>query len=163
MTTTRTAAVLAGQTTIAQKVFAAIPPSQSNAYTAFEISRGLKAVSGSSPNIHVLRGCLAKLKDCGLIKEVVPGSFRRAELKDKEKVEMPKSAVVMAIPAKAVDTSPLELLSGIASKLRAAAGGLGALADELDNAAIAIEDRAAAGAHELAKVKQIATLLKELG
>lgn len=163
MTTTRTAAVLAGQTAIAQKVFAAIPPSRSNAYTAFEISRCLAAVGGSSPNIHVLRGCLATLKACGLIKEVVPGSFRRAELKDKEKVEMPKSAVVMAIPAKAVEASPLELLSGIASKLRAAAGGLGALADELDAAAIAIEDRAAAGAHELAKVKQIATLLKELG
>lgn len=163
MAATRNEAVLAGQTVIAQKVFAAIPPSQTNAYTAFEIARALKAAAGSSPAIHVLRGCLATLKDCGLIKEVVPGSFRRAETKDKEKVEMPKSAVVMAIPAKAVDASPLELLSGIATKLRGAAAGLGALADELDSAAIAIEDRAAAGAHELAKVKQIATLLKELG
>lgn len=163
MATTRTSAVLAGQTAIAQKVFAAIPANSNSAYNAFEIARSLKALTGSCPDINVLRGCLATLKGCGLIKEVVPGSFRRVELKDKEKVEMPKSAVVMAIPAKVVETSPLELLSGIATRLRGAAAGLGALADELDSAAIAIEDRAAAGAHELAKVKQIATLLKELG
>ncbi|KCV31432.1 hypothetical protein L489_1883 [Bordetella bronchiseptica 00-P-2730] len=55
------------------------------------------------------------------------------------------------------------MLASIAAKVRVAMAGLGALADEIDNAALAIEERSAASEKEVAKVKQIATLLKELG
>ncbi|KDD61153.1 hypothetical protein L533_1777 [Bordetella bronchiseptica OSU553] len=58
---------------------------------------------------------------------------------------------------------PMDMLASIAAKVRVAMAGLGALADEIDNAALAIEERSAASEKEVAKVKQIATLLKELG
>ncbi|KDD09890.1 hypothetical protein L522_1778 [Bordetella bronchiseptica MBORD707] len=57
----------------------------------------------------------------------------------------------------------MDMLASIAAKVRVAMAGLGALADEIDNAALAIEERSAASEKEVAKVKQIATLLKELG
>lgn len=165
MSPDRNAALLSGQTTLAQKVYAVLPAGPSGAFSPLEIAKALREHSGASLDIHTMRGCLSRLKDAGLVREIVPGSFRRVEVKEKVKMNMPKNAVAavpQAAPA-AAQVEPMELLAGIASKVRTALVGLGALADEIEQAALVIEERASANAKELAKVKQIATLLKELG
>ncbi len=161
----RSAALLSGQTTLAQKVYAVLPIGPAGAFSPLEIAKALRERTGSSLDIHTMRGCLARLKDAGLVKEIVPGSFRRVEVKEKVKMNVPKIATAAAPQVALVVTQPepMELLAGIASKVRTALVGLGALADEIEQAALVIEERASANVKELAKVKQIATLLKELG
>lgn len=119
-----------------------------------------------------MRGCLGRLKEAGLIKEVVPGSFRRIEVKEKltmtnQGQQMMSNTFHGKEPVDVLggtkQAAPMDVLAIIAEKVRTVMAGLGALAEEIDQAAIMIEERAAADAKELAKVKQIATLLKELG
>ncbi|CAE32183.1 phage-related conserved hypothetical protein [Bordetella bronchiseptica RB50] len=165
MTPERMQALLAGQTSVAKKVFAALPSSLSTAFTPVDIAREMKAMAGASVDIHTMRGCLACLQKAGLVKEVVPGSFRRVEVKEKHTVTMTKIAAQAGPKLAATQGAqpPMDMLASIAAKVRVAMAGLGALADEIDNAALAIEERSAASEKEVAKVKQIATLLKELG
>lgn len=165
MTPERMQALLTGQTSVAKKVYAALPARLNTAFTPVDIAREMKAASGASVDIHTMRGCLACLQEVGLVKEVVPGSFRRVEVKERQKMTMTKSPAQAGLnPAPAAGgLPPMEVLAGIAAKVRTAMAGLGALADEIDNAALAIEERSAASEKEVAKVKQIATLLKELG
>lgn len=162
----RNAALLAGQTSLAQKVYAVLPAGPARAFSPVDIARAMRASTGASLDIHTMRGCLGRLKEAGLVKEVVPGSFRRVEVKEKLTMKVPKIPTLVGVAAAPVPAvghaEPMELLAGIASKVRTAIAGLGALADEIDQAALAIEERASANAKELAAVKQIAALLREL-
>lgn len=172
MTPGRNAALLAGQTALAQKIYLVLPAERTTAFTALRIAQAMKDTTGASPDIHTMRGCLRRLREAGLIKEVVPGSFRRIEVK--EKLTMTNQGQQMMsnnshgkepvdVLGGAKQVAPMDVLAIIAEKVRTAMAGLGTLAEEIDQAAIMIEERAAADAKELSKVKQIATLLKELG
>lgn len=172
MTPARNAALLAGQTALAQKIYAVLPADRNTAFTALRIAQAMKDTMGGSPDIHTMRGCLGALRDAGLIKEVVPGSFRRVEVKEKLTMAIQGKRMMsnthqgtepVEVPGGAKHAAPIDVLAIIAAKVRAAMAGLGTLAEEIDQAAIMIEERSAADAKELAKVKQIATLLKELG
>lgn len=172
MTPERNAQLLAGQTAVAKKVYAVLPEGRTGAYTPLQIAQALKTSTGASLDIHTMRGCLGALKDAGLIKEVVPGSFRRVEVKEKLEMVQQKQQVSrkaphgkepVDVPDSAGPMEPIDVLAGIAGKVRAAMAGLGALAEEIEQAALMIEERTAADSKELLKVKQIATLLKELG
>jgi len=167
MTPQRAAELLRGQTAIAQKVFAATPAGANEFANAFEIAKNLRDQSGSTVEIHTLRGCLAKLEEAGLIRQVVRGSWRRVEAK--EKTEMPKVTPKLAEPAKKAEVEPkfsgdpIEVLGGIAQRLRGHIASLGRIADEIDSAALMIEEKASANSAEYEKYRQLATLLKEIG
>lgn len=172
MTPGRNAALLTGQTALAQKIYAVLPAERTTAFTALRIAQAMKETTGASPDIHTMRGCLGRLKEAGLIKEVVPGSFRRIGVKEKLTMTNQGQQMIsnnchgkapIEMPGGAKQAAPMDVLAIIAEKVRTVMAGLGALAEEIDQAAIMIEERAAADAKELAKVKQIATLLKELG
>ncbi|WP_147400811.1 hypothetical protein [Bordetella avium] len=157
--------MLRGQTSIAQKVYQAIPSAAGQYASAMDVAGQVKKATGAGIDIHVLRGCLASLKRSGLVREVTPGSFRQVGVR--EKVEMKTegaTAEVMAATEKTqVSNDPMDMLGDLSGRLRGLMASLGRLADDIDGAAILIGERAGQSAAELAKVKQIATLLKELG
>ncbi len=120
-------------------------------------------------DIHTMRGCLARLVESGLVREVVPGRFRRVETKEKLNVSAQRITTlelknVAPIGAEfATKGEPMELIGGISARLRAEAHSLMKIADELDAGALAMAERAQKLGDEVAAVRQIATLLKGLG
>ena len=168
MTPERSLALLTGQTSVAKKVYAVLPAGTSGAFTPLEIAKALRRRTGASLEIHTMRGCLARLKDAGLVKEVVPGSFRRVEVKEKDtvKLNMPKievPTVAQVVTAPLAQGEPMELLGGLSARLRAQARTLQKIADDLDAGALAIAERAQKMEGEVSTVRQIAALLKGMG
>ncbi|WP_146196933.1 hypothetical protein [Achromobacter pulmonis] len=165
---------------MAQKVYAVLPARASGSFTPLEIAKALKESTGASPDIHTMRGCLGRLKDAGLVKEIVPGSFRRVEVKEKESMSEQRMTTVKLRPGPiatgmslesvapagaepVVKGEPMDVIGGIAAKLRSEAKALLRIADELDAGAIVMAERAQKLTEEVATVRQIATLLKGLG
>lgn len=185
MQLSRALALLRGQTAVAQKVYAVLPAGASEDFTPADIARELKGTTGAGMDIHTMRGCLARLVDSGLVREVVPGRFRRAEVKEKESMNVQRIATPALSsglttangsaagfsPGAAANTGrelalkgePLEIIGGISARLRGEAKALLKIADELDAGAIAMAERAQKLTEEVATVRQIATLLKGLG
>lgn len=146
---------LAGQTSLAQKVYQYVPIQEP--WTAADIARAMVRASGSQMDGRTLLGCLGCLKDSGLVREVSSSRFQRTAVsqpitpKPKEAMPAPqKPEVKPAAPASAID-----LLAGIAKSMRALAG-------EIETAAIAIEEGQAKAGEEVQKLRQLQALLKGL-
>ncbi|GLK92361.1 hypothetical protein GCM10008164_00970 [Achromobacter xylosoxidans] len=165
----RSLALLQGQTTVARKVYAILPVGANEDYSPADIARELKSATGAGMDIHIMRGCLARLVESGLIREVVPGRFRRVETKEKVNVSAQRITTlelhnVAPVGAEsAAKGEPMELIGGISARLRAEARALMKIADELDAGALAMAERAQKMGEEVATVRQIAALLKGLG
>jgi len=145
---------LAGQTSLAQKVYQYVPIQEP--WTAADIARAMVRASGSQMDGRTLLGCLGCLKDSGLVREVSSSRFQRTAVSqptEKPKEVMPapqKPEVKPAAPASAID-----LLAGIAKSMRALAG-------EIETAALAIEEGQAKAGEEVQKLRQLQALLKGL-
>lgn len=168
MQLSRALALLRGQTAVAQKVYAVLPAGASEDFTPADIARELKSATGAGMDIHTMRGCLARLVGCGLIRDVVPGRFRRVETKEKDsvKLNMPKietPVVAQVATAPAAQGEPMELLGGLSARLRSEARTLQKIADDLDAGALVIAERAQKMEGEVSTVRQIAALLKGMG
>ncbi len=165
----RSLALLQGQSTVARKVYGVLPSGVSEDFSPIDIARELKSATGAGMDIHTMRGCLARLVESGLVREVVPGRFRRVETKEKLNVSAQRITTlelknVAPIGAEfATKGEPMELIGGISARLRAEAHSLMKIADELDAGALAMAERAQKLGDEVAAVRQIATLLKGLG
>lgn len=150
---------LAGQTSIAQKVFQFVPINDEWAPT--HIAYALHQATGSRIDPHILKGCLMTMADAGLIRSSVYGTFRRAAVSvptpipviQPQKTE--KATPAMTIPANTEKptTSAIDLLAGIAHKLLD-------VAHDIETAALAIEEGQAKSDQEAAKFKQLQALLK---
>lgn len=148
-------AKLNGQTTIAQKVYGAVPIQ--DAWPINRILAGLNEVTRSVMDQHTARGCIHTLKEAGLIRELAGGLYRRVEVKERN-VEVRKAPTAPAgQPAGTPD--PLELLSGLSTRLRTVMGAIGQLADELDNAALVLDQSRADGA-ELEELRRMRAALR---
>lgn len=164
MTPQRRDSLLAGQSGIAQKVYAAITDNRQGASSVLDIAQTITKNTGAGVDIHVMRGCIDTLKKAGLVREVVQGSFRQVAVKEKEMVApspKPEAAEVIKMPGKPAE--PMDALGSLSARLRAKANDIIKLADELDAQAIAIEERRDADRAETAKVRQLMALMKELG
>lgn len=166
MTPQRRDSLLAGQTGIAQKVYQFITAGQTKASTTLDIAAAMKTATGAGIDIHIMRGCLAALAKAGLVREVVPGSYRQVAVKEKKEMAVPKpktepTADVIKMTAKPAE--PMDALASISARLRAKGNDLIKIADDLDAQAIAIEERRDIDKAESAKLRQFMTLLKELG
>lgn len=158
MTPARRDQILAGQTNVARKVYEAVTADPSASSNPAQVATQLKATTGAGCDIHTLRGCLKSLKEGGLIREVVPGSFRQTQVKEQKPMSTPKAA-----PARATSKpSAIEALGGLAAKVREAAGVLGKIADEIDTVAIGIDELSAADREELKKLRQMRDSFKSL-
>lgn len=169
--------ILANQTAAAQKVYACVPISES--WPAHKIMAQLKIDLGSSMSVAVVRGCLRALHESGLIRRPSSDLYIRepvvttTELIDKvAKETKPAQPTEPAPPAQPEQPKESSMSASIVSLLRLA-NSLSTLAIEIEErlseAAADIEKMArqletetAADREQLAKLKQLQTLLKDL-
>lgn len=151
---------LAGQTNVAQKIFQFVPVAEE--WTAAQVSGALHRATGSRVDPKVLTGCLMTMAEAGLVRATNRGLFQRAAVSQPIQspiTETTKKAEPMSIKpieiAKPATASALDLLAGIAKKL-------GDIKQELETAALAIEESAARNAEDVAKLQQLQAILKGL-
>ena len=162
MTATRVRILENQQTGIAKKVYGAVPineawPSKS---IVAELTR-----QGQVRDFSIIEGCLNTLKEVGLIKETAPGHFQRVKPKPKPTVEKeaePMTTKPLNQPTKSEPTEPVDRLAAIGTKLRGLSQMFLELADDIDEATLAFEEKASGNDEELAKLRQLKGLLKSL-
>ena len=143
---------------IAQKVFAAVPASDpwSVSYIHSEMSR----LGSSTKDVGIVQGCLNHLKDAGLVMEPSKGTFIRAPVKAEKpaatEIHQPIPEKKAMTPTKSANAkTPVDILSALATRCRA-------LADDLDTAALEIDESMAAQSAGLEKLAQFQQILKSL-
>ena len=166
MTATRIRILENQQTGVAKKVYGAVPineawPSKS---IVAELTR-----QGQVRDFSIIEGCLNTLKEVGLIKEMAPGYFQRVKPKptvEKEAEPMTTKPLNPVIPPnssiKGEPTEPVDRLAAIGTKLRGLSQMFLELADDIDEATLAFEEKASGNDEELAKLRQLKGLLKSL-
>jgi hypothetical protein len=154
--------------TIATKVLSAIPIAE--AWPRTRIQSELHRSTRALIDRRVLEGCIAKLVDVGLVKEVEPGCYKR--------VPVPMKVVQLAPPI--VETKPQERIvqndkqvaaaGGSMDALAAAAGTIRRMATELAKVAKDIEDAALQAQQEVeaergksVQFDQLRSLMKSIG
>ena len=160
MTATRIRILENQQTGVAKKVYGAVPineawPSKS---IVTELTR-----QGQVRDFSIVEGCLNTLKDVGLIRETAPGYFQRVKPKPTvEKEAEPMTTKPLNPPTKSEPTEPVDRLAAIGTKLRDLSKMFLELADDIDEATLAFEEKASGNDEELAKLRQLKGLLKSL-
>ena len=160
MTATRIRILENQQTGVAKKVYGAVPineawPSKS---IVAELTR-----QGQVRDFSIIEGCLNTLKEVGLIKEMAPGHFQRVKPKPTvEKEAEPMTTKPLNQPTKSEPTEPVDRLAAIGTKLRGLSQMFLELADDIDEATLAFEEKASGNDEELAKLRQLKGLLKSL-
>ncbi len=166
MTATRIRILENQQTGVAKKVYGAVPinevwPSKS---IVAELTR-----QGQVRDFSIIEGCLNTLKEVGLIKEMAPGHFQRVKPKptvEKEAEPMTAKPLNPVIPPnssiKGEPTEPVDRLAAIGTKLRGLSQMFLELADDIDEAALAFEEKTSGNDEELAKLRQLKNVLKSL-
>ena len=160
MTATRIRILENQQTGVAKKVYGAVPineawPSKS---IVAELTR-----QGQVRDFSIIEGCLNTLKEVGLIRETAPGYFQRVKPKPTvEKEAGPMTTKPLNQPTKSEPTEPVDRLAAIGTKLRGLSKVFLELADDIDEATLAFEEKASGNDEELAKLRQLKGLLKSL-
>lgn len=160
MTATRIRILENQQTGVAKKVYGAVPineawPSKS---IVAELTR-----QGQVRDFPIVEGCLNTLKEVGLIRETAPGHFQRVKPKPTTEKEAELMAATPSKPsAKSEPTEPVDRLAAIGTKLRGLSKVFLELADDIDEATLAFEEKASGNDEELAKLRQLKGLLKSL-
>lgn len=160
MTATRIRILENQQTGIAKKVYGAVPINE--AWPSKSIVAEL-ARQGQVRDFSIIEGCLNTLKEVGLIREVAPGHFQRVKPKPTvEKEAEPMATTPSKPPVKGEPTEPVDRLAAIGTKLRGLSQLFLELADDIDEATLAFEEKASGNDEELAKLRQLKGLLKSL-
>lgn len=148
----RMKSIIKGLTGIAKKTYECVPIGEewSPATIATEMIR-----TGNRVEMRVLEGCLRSLVESGVVEEPARGMFKRPQIK--EKVVQPNPAVSLVPPPAPAPAplSALDALAGLSAKLKA-------LAAELDNIALSVEEQLNAAAGKNEKLVQLQKLLKDL-
>jgi hypothetical protein len=149
---------------LAQKVYSAVPISEpwSTSYIQCEMQRN----GGSNKDMSIISGCLNSLVASGLIVEKERGTFMRAPVKDKpidKQSEQPTSKKEpMATLSPKTHRSPVAILSAISTRANVTADALKKLAEDIEMAALEIEESISLGDAETQKLRQLQQLLKSL-
>lgn len=166
MTATRIRILENQQTGVAKKVYGAVPINEAwpSKAIVMELTR-----QGQVRDFSIIEGCLNTLKEVGLIKEMSPGHFQRVKPKptaEKEAEPMSTKSLNPVIPSnssiKGEPTEPVDRLAAIGTKLRGLSQMFLELADDIDEAALAFEEKTSGNDEELAKLRQLKGLLKSL-
>ena len=160
MTATRIRILENQQTGVAKKVYGAVPINEAwpSKAIVMELTR-----QGQVRDFSIIEGCLNTLKEVGLIKEMSPGHFQRVKPKPiAEKEAEPMSTKPLNPPTKSEPTEPVDRLAAIGTKLRGLSQMFLELADDIDEAALAFEEKTSGNDEELAKLRQLKNVLKSL-
>jgi len=160
MTATRIRILENQQTGVAKKVYGAVPINEAwpSKLIVAELTR-----QGQVRDFSIIEGCLNTLKEVGLIREVAPGHFQRVKPKPTvEKEAEPMTTKPLTTPTKSEPTEPVDRLAAIGTKLRGLSQMFLELADDIDEAALAFEEKTSGNDEELAKLRQLKNVLKSL-
>ena len=151
---------LAGQTSLAQKIFQYVPIHED--WTIAQVAQAMHRAVGARTDPKTLGGCLLTMADAGLVRATNRGTFQRipvsAPIKTAPTPAIKKEPVMTEKTTKttaSIEVSAIDLLAGITQKLRE-------VTQELEVAALAIEESNAKNAADVAKLHQLQALLKGL-
>ena len=166
MTPAKRDQLMQGQTGIAKKIYECVPIMEP--WNEVKIMQHLQRSTGSTPDGRVFQGCLKTLRDSGLIKQTAAKCFQRVSVEQKQPTMEPKMTLVVPAqeqpkPATEVKKqSAIELLGELAGEVMGIAAHMQRLAARVEDVALAIEQEREATSEELAKARQLKTLLQSL-
>ena len=142
---------------IAQKVYAAVPASE--AWSVSFIHSEMGRLGSTTRDVSIVYGCLNSLKEAGLVTESQRGCFQRVAAKpEKETVIQP--TMQPKPPMTPIKTpaarSPMLVLSELSARFRV-------LADDMETAALEIDEMFTAKSAGAEKLAQLQQLLKSIG
>lgn len=141
----------------ARKVFDCVPVQE--AWTSFRIGAELKRL-GTPKDRRLVDGCLASLVRDGLVEHnAAADAFRRVE----PRVSSPTlNLVPKESEVSSEKPSPMERMAALADRARKLSADMKTLAEDIDAAAVLIDEEIADVGKDTSKLRQLQSLLKEL-
>lgn len=164
--------LVAGQSSIAQKVLTVVPFVEE--WDSRQIRSELLRVTLSAPDLRVVEGCLRMLVDAGLVKRLAREMFRRTPVPakpsaiEKEKVELHLEESMPA-PLPSSETtqkqpeSVFDRMAALAADLRNAGAMFTRAAILVEDIALQVQQQLDEERNKAGKFRQLGSLLKELG
>lgn len=163
MNESRQQQILAGQSSIAQKVFTLVPIQA--AWSNHEIHGAALTAKATGASPYAIRHALGELKEAGLIREPVGGKFQRdaatpKTIKEQAVTQVAKQAVVSIKKSEgALDV--LAALSGeVVSLSDEFSKRMKALAGRIEEVALSVDAERETNSAAVGKLKQLQELLK---
>lgn len=155
--------ILAGQSSIAQKVFTLVPIQA--AWSNHEIHGAAITAKATGASPYAIRRALGELKEAGLIHEPVGGKFQRdaatpKTIKEPAVTQVAKQAVVSIKKSEGA----LDVLASLSGEVVSLADDFSkrmkALATRIEEVALSVEAERETNAAAVGKLKQLQELLK---
>lgn len=156
--------MLAGQSSLARKVFEVVPIQER--WSAHDIFNSLMAAEATGAQFPAIRRGLGELKDAGLIREPVNGHFQRVPttIKPQREQSMSKETKPAAVAIKKAEVSALDTLAVLSGEVISFAEEVGQrmkrLAARIEEVALSVEAEREVNAEALDKFKLLQSLLK---
>ena len=163
MNESRQQQILAGQSSIAQKVFTLVPIQA--AWSNHEIHSAALTAKATGASPYAIRRALGELKEAGLIREPVGGKFQRdaatpKTIKEQAVTQVAKQAVVSIKKSEGA----LDVLASLSGEVVSLADDFSkrmkALASRIEEVALSVEVERETNAAAVGKLKQLQELLK---
>ncbi|NMZ09390.1 hypothetical protein HBO37_29060 [Pseudomonas proteolytica] len=163
MNESRQQQILAGQSSIAQKVFTLVPIQA--AWSNHEIYGAALTAKATGASPYAIRRALGELKEAGLIREPVGGKFQRdaatlKTIKEQAVTQVAKQAVVSIKKSEGA----LDVLASLSGEVVSLADDFSkrmkALASRIEEVALSVEAERETNAAAVGKLKQLQELLK---
>jgi len=159
--------LLAGQSSTAQKIYQHVPIQEP--WSAHDIHCAALKVNATSVSVHAVRRALGELKEAGIIREPLGSKFQRDATTVKLRIETPmsKPATETIVALKKPEVPALDALAGLSAEVVALANEFSArmkaMATRIEEVALSVEAEREGSAQATAKLKQLQSLLKEIG
>lgn len=164
MNESRQQQMLAGQSSIAQKVFGHVPIQAR--WSARDIHGAVLAANASGASAYAVRRALGELKDAGLIREPTGGKFQRdaATRKSKKETVMPQAAKQTVVSIKKAEGA-LDVLAALSGEVVSLSDEFStrmkALACRIEEVALSVESERESNAEAITKAKRLQEALRE--
>ncbi|PVZ52557.1 hypothetical protein C9422_30585 [Pseudomonas sp. B1(2018)] len=156
--------MLAGQSSLARKVFQVVPIQER--WSAHDIFNSLMVSEATGAQFPAVRRGLGELKEAGLIREPVNGHYQRTAvtIKSPRERSMPKETQSAVLTIKKADVSALDTLAVLSGEVISFAEEVGQrmkkLAVRIEEVALSVEAEREVNADALEKFKLLQSLLK---
>lgn len=163
MNESRQQQILAGQSSIAQKVFTLIPIQA--AWSNHEIHGAALTAKATGASPYAIRRALGELKEAGLIREPVGGKFQRDAATPKTiKEQVVNQVAKQAVVSIKKSEGALDVLASLSGEVVSLADDFSkrmkALASRIEEVALSVEAERETNAAAVGKLKQLQELLK---
>lgn len=121
---------------------------------------------GRNVDASVIGGCIKTLINQGLVKEPKSGLYIRVEIRQPIKVEIPTfTAVAEKRDAErpAAQAEPIDRLADLSARARRLAEEVSALASDIEDVALEVEQRRIADRSDADKLRQLRDLMTSIG